>query len=56
MGASLLALAKSIYFDFGLFWFMGVSTTHPILSMLLTHTTSGPPVKLANFGLKVGPF
>ena len=23
---------------------MGVSTTHPILSMLFTHTTSGPPV------------
>ena len=24
---------------------MGVLTTHPILSMLLTHTTSGPPVR-----------
>ena len=23
---------------------MGVPTTHPILSMLFTHTTSGPPV------------
>ena len=23
---------------------MGDSTTHPIFSMLLTHTTSGPPV------------
>ena len=29
---------------FGLFKFMGVSKTHLILSMLLTHTTSGPPV------------
>ena len=28
----------------GLFQFMGDWTTHPILSMLLTHTTSGLPV------------
>ena len=35
---------------------MGVSKTHPILSMLLTHTTSGPPVMLADFGLKNGYF
>ena len=28
----------------GLFKFMGDSTTHPILSMLLTHTISGPPM------------
>ena len=38
---------------------MGVSTTHPILSVLLTHSTSGPPVmgwdivESADKGMKV---
>ena len=27
---------------------MAVSTSHPILSMLLTHATSGPPVILGS--------
>ena len=32
---------------------MGDSTTHPILSMLLTHTTSGPPVEKQATDLKI---
>ena len=39
----MLALFCSILTS-GLFQFMVDSTTHPILSMLLTHTTSGAPV------------
>ena len=32
---------------------MGGSTIHPILSMLLTHTTSGPPVEKQATDLKI---